>query len=131
MSEVVLFRIFFFVLGLFLVWCGIYGIGRTHQCNQKITGIFIGTNRYYGGKGQDGFAPVVRYSVNGQKYEKQTFQSFSKKYIQMNFAIGQECDIWINEKKPKCFIVSRKIQATYFVMVCIGIFIWLLVIFAK
>ena len=68
------------------------------------------------------YAPVFQYNFNNTIIEKQTFQSFSKKYIQKNFTSGENYTIYINRNNPKCFIVEKKFQMSNLLIILVGLF---------
>ena len=60
--------------------------------------------------------------INGNEYENQAQQSFSKKSTK-NFIVGEKYTILINEKNPKKFIINRKIKIDEILILLMGLFL--------
>ena len=117
------------IIGLFLICLFIYLEFLKSKCTTKITGKFLKMNTYTGsgnGISTTSYAPVFQYKFNNINYEKQTFQSFSKKYIEKNFIAGKNYNIYINSNKPKIFIVEKKFQLSDLLFFLIGFFMVIL-----
>lgn len=117
------------IIGLLLICLFIYLEFLKSKCTTKITGKFLKANSYTGygnGISTTYYAPVFQYNFNDIAYEKQSFQSFSKKYIEKNFISGKNYNIYINSNKPKIFIVEKKFQLSDLLFFLIGFFMVLL-----
>ncbi len=73
------------------------------------------------------YAPVFKYSFNGNEYINQSFQLLSKKKIQ-EFIVDKSYTIIINEKKPNKFILDKNIEFTEILMLLMGIFFILTIV---
>lgn len=77
-----------FIIGFLLIGFNIFTQYLKLKCNTKITGEFVKTNKYisYGnGISSTNYSPVFKYTFNDITFENQTFQTFSKKYIEKTF----------------------------------------------
>lgn len=95
------------------------------KCHKKIEATYLKCNTYISGTGGHGlitqYAPVFKYRFNGKEYEKQTFQTFSKKAIK-DLIVGKNYIILINEKNPKIFILNKKLEIAEIIILLLGIF---------
>lgn len=110
------------ILGILLILFFIYLQILQSRCTTKITGKFLRTNHYPGNSVITHYAPVFQYTFNNETYEKQTFQSFSERYITKHFISNKEYSIYINIKKPEIFIVDNKFQLSDLVILGTGLF---------
>lgn len=112
------------IIGILLICFFIFTQFQKSKCTTKITGKFLKVNKYTGygnGISVTYYSPVFQYSFNNNFFEKQSFQSFSKKYIEKKFVSGKNYDIYINENNPKCFIVDKKIPVSDLLIILLGV----------
>lgn len=111
------------IMGIILILFFIVFQYSKLKCNKKIEATYLKFNIYkrHGtifGK----YIPVFKYNFNGNEYENQAMQSFSKKSTK-NFVVGQNYTILINEKNPKRFILNRKIEIDEILILLMGLFL--------
>lgn len=95
------------------------------KCNKQIDATYLKFNIYeHHGIGYR-YIPVFKYEFNGNEYENQALQAFSKKYTK-NFVVGEKYTILINEKNPKRFIINRKIKIDEILILLMGLFLFLI-----
>lgn len=114
-----------FIIGFLLIGFNIFTQYLKLKCNTKITGEFVKTNKYisYGnGISSTNYSPVFKYTFNDITFENQTFQTFSKKYIEKNFLNGKFYTIYINKKHPKNFIIEKRFQPSDWLILLLAIF---------
>lgn len=93
------------------------------KCTKKINATYLKFNIYnHHGMLFGRYIPVFKYDFNGNEYENQAQQSFSKKSTK-NFIVGEKYTILINEKNPKKFIINRKIKIDEILMLLMGLFL--------
>ena len=92
------------------------------KCNKKIYATYLKFNIYEHHGMIYRYTPVFKYDVNGNKYENQALQSFSKKFTK-NFVVGKKYVILINEKNPKKFIINKKIKIDEILILLMGLFL--------
>lgn len=80
----------------------------TFRCHMPIMGRYEGANRYSGSYGMASYSPVFTYEYGDAAYQEQTAQSFPMRYIRQNFSEGEYHRIYIDPKKPDCFICEKK-----------------------
>lgn len=115
------------ILGLFLILFFIRLRYLKSKCNRKIDATYLKYNSYTstGGHGWvTNYAPIFKYSFNGNEYINQSFQLVSKKKIQ-EFIVNKDYTIIINEKKPSKFILNKNIEFTEILILLMGIFLLL------
>lgn len=78
------------------------------RCNVPVMGRYAGSNRYSGSHGVVNYSPVFAYEYRGVFYQEQTAQSFPARYIRKNFIEGGHYPIYVDSRKPDCFICERK-----------------------
>ena len=113
------------IIGVILICLIIFMQYLKSKCTTEVIGEFVKINTYisYGnGSSNTSYAPVFKYKFNNTTYEKQTFQTFSKKYIEKNFLVGKNYTIYINEKNPKTFIIEKKSQPSDWLILLLGMF---------
>lgn len=124
------FMIISTILWLFLILFFIKLRYSKSKCNKKIEATYLKCNSYTstGGRGWvTKYAPVFKYSFNGNEYINQSFQLLSKKKIQ-EFIVDKSYTIIINEKKPNKFILDKNIEFTEILMLLMGIFFILTIV---
>lgn len=112
------------LIGIFITYMGILILIWKSKCNKEITGTFMKFNVYKSYSGYSvstSYAPVFKYTYNNKEYESQTFEGFSKKIID-KFTYGKEYNIFINEKKPRKFVIDKKFRISYVFIIIFGIF---------
>lgn len=109
------------ILGILLILLFIIFKIWNKGCTKKIKGTYINANTYIGTYGISQYAPVFKYTYDDCTYEQQTIQTFSKRKI-MKFESGKEYTIYINEKKPKRYIVEKRFEWIDLIILIFGIF---------
>lgn len=122
--------VFCVAFDLFCIGLGIWAFVETGRCKKAIKGTFITTNRY-SSKSVTFHAPIFRYEVGGDSFQVQTMQSFTKRYIQKNFEFGKEYTIFIDEKRPRFFVIKKSSGVKYLIFVFIGMFFLVLTLGAR
>ncbi|MBQ2937845.1 MAG: hypothetical protein IJE05_03060 [Clostridia bacterium] len=114
------------LIGVFLIIFFIILKYLKLKCYKEIEAIYVKSNAYSSGTGGHGlvtqYAPVFKYNFNGKEYEKQTFQTFSKKYIK-NLIVGEKYNILIDERKPSRFVINKKSRNDEILILLMGIFL--------
>ena len=107
------------ILILFFMWLQYSKL----KCTKKIDATYLKFNIYnHHGMFSSKYIPVFKYKFNGNEYENQAQQSFSKKSTK-NFLVGEKYTILINEKNPRKFIINRRIKIDEILMLLIGLFL--------
>lgn len=100
----------------------------TFRCHMPIMGRYEGANRYFGSYGMTSYSPIFAYEYGGVFYREQTAQSFPKRKLERNFSEGEYRRIYIDPKKPDCFICEKKPNILLWVLgVALLVCAWLLV----
>lgn len=88
------------VIGVILILFFICLQYSTLKCNKKIEERYLRFNIYERRRIIYRYTPVFKYNFNGNEYESQALQSFTKNFAK-NFVGGQKYTILVNEKNPK------------------------------
>lgn len=111
------------IMGIILILFFIVFQYSKLKCNKKIEATYLKFNIYKRhGTIFNKYIPVFKYNFNGNEYENQAMQSFSKKFTK-NFVVGQNYTILINEKNPKRFILNKKIEIDEILILLMGLFL--------
>ena len=78
---------------------------RKMNCKKKVWGVFVKNHPMSGRKKGTQYAPVFRYEADGKLMEETSFECFSESKLE--FYSGESYLIYINEKKPKDFVIDR------------------------
>lgn len=107
-------------IGFFLLLFEIWSISKKKKCDTVIQGQFVRNREIISGPITCYF-PIFRYNFNGIMYESQVFDAISKK-IAKAFIGEQVYPIYINSKKPKYIVVSKKINFGDWLTLLMGTF---------
>lgn len=110
---------FFLVLvGIALMGCGIWIIAGKHNCKTAVQAVFIQNLAVPSGIVTE-YAPMFRYTYRGETYERQSFETFSKRKAAV-FVPGEQYTIYINEKRPTALVTGRKIRNGEVLLILVG-----------
>ena len=101
-------RMIWFAAGIIFFLVGSWLVGRKLNCKTEVAGKFVRWDSMVPKKDGGDFAPVFEFEVGGEWYSSRSFESFSLKKTDGMFKTDCYYKIFVNEKKPKDFIVARK-----------------------
>ena len=116
--------------GGLIAFLGICNMGHIITCNQPIRGIYRGYNRVSTGRGGPLYFPVFDYQVAGADFHEQSTEIVSKSKLKREFVEGEWYEIYVNEKRPRMFIVTKRIHlrdvlVTMAGLIFFGLGVWL------
>lgn len=92
---------------------------RQIGCTEPIYGRCQGTI-VHSGRGYSFYYPVVEYEYGGKIYREQSL-SMIKKRNRSLYENGNMKQIWVNEKNPKLFIVSKNLHFAEYMVLLSGL----------
>ncbi len=75
-----------------------------------------------GGNGISTQSPIFEYTYNGMFYREQTMQNVSYKQLNKSMTEGNSYSLYIDLKKPKVYILTKKIKAGTIISIIAGLF---------
>ena len=126
MFDIIGMLFYFIIFSLFPIFLGIYTIIQDNNCQNKIKGVCVGVNKLCV-KGLTTYSPVFQYEYNHIKYESVTYQTF----YENNMVIGQTYSIFVNNKNPNSFSVTKKRNYGSYVLLFLGLFFAILPLFVS
>jgi len=90
-------------IGLYSIALSIFNFLKKINCQKPITGVFVKNHSI-----KSSYAPVFTYTFNNQEFTGQSFEAYMFKANKLK--IGNTYTIFINEKKPKDFVLNKKIR---------------------
>lgn len=123
-------RLLFFMVSagvIVIAVCALY-INAILTCTIETTGTYIKHNTVRSGRGKVTYEPVFRYYVKGEEFQGRCLNEMSLSDIQKRFAVGQTYTIYVSNRKPDHFAVSRKVPGGSMIGILVGIGIILLAV---
>ena len=122
-------KLVFIVVALGLIGFGVWLLVQKLECKTKIEGKFIRSEQL-ASRGIGTITPVFRYQFASDEYECASMDSFCGKCNENRFVEGESYSIYVNEKKPSRFVLTRKIQLDDISLVLMG-FIFVLFLYLR
>lgn len=95
--------------GIFMVWFNMKAIYTVLTCTIETTGTYIKYNTVKRGRGEITYQPVFRYYINGEEFQGRYLGGMRLPDIQKKFVPGQTYTIYVSNKEPGYFVISRKV----------------------
>lgn len=116
-------------IGWFILIISYNNISSVFRCNEKIDGIYKGTNTYYGGNGVSRHTVMFSYKFNGKRYLEQSPQSISSRDLKL-LTVGNEYPIYVSSNEPWKFVLNRRVSFTDIMIFLFGLFCILIGLYA-
>lgn len=94
---------------------------KMFSCKEETEALYIDTNSYSGNATVTRCSPIFQYEFQGQKYVGQSVETFSEKQIERKFQTGKKYSIYIDEKQPHVFVISRRMQWIDVFLIAMGL----------
>lgn len=108
-------------VGVFVGWINIKAIYAILTCTIETTGTYIKYNTVNRGRRGATYEPVFRYSINGEEFQGRCLGEMRLPDIQKKFVPGQTYTIYVSNKEPGCFAISRKVPIECIFGILVGI----------
>ena len=95
--------------GIAFFLAGAWLVSRKLRCNKEVVGKFVRWDSMVPKKEGGEFAPVFEFELGDEWYSSRSFESFSLKKTEGMFRTDHYYKIFVNEKKPKDFVIARKL----------------------
>ena len=123
-------RIFIFIVVIGVIVIVVYAlhINAILACTIETTGTYLKYNTVQSGRGKATYEPVFRYYIKGKKFQGRCLNKMSLPDIQKQFVVGQTYTIYVGNKDPGYFVISRKVPVGNMIGILTGIGIILLAV---
>lgn len=101
--------LFSLAIGVWVEWISIRAIYAILTCTIETTGTYIKYNTVNHGRGGATCEPVFRYYINGEEFQGRCLGGMRLPDIQKKFVPGQTYTIYVSNKEPGYFVISRKV----------------------
>ncbi|MBQ7321793.1 MAG: DUF3592 domain-containing protein [Clostridia bacterium] len=118
--------IFVGLISLSLLILGIHTLVIKAGCTEEMDGVFVRHDEIRIKNGVR-YAPVFRYQIGAEIYERTSLEALSKKSAG-KYKAGQTCRIYVNRKNHSYFVLQRTYRPVDFLLVAIGALMLILVI---
>ena len=118
--------IFVGLISLSLLILGIHTLVIKAGCTEDMDGVFVRHDEIRIKNGVR-YAPVFRYQIGAEIYERTSLEALSKKSAG-KYEVGQTYRIYVNRKKHSCFVLQRAYRPVDFLLVAVGALMLVLVI---
>ena len=107
-------------LGGLCIGVGGYHIALYFLCNEQLEATYIGEQSFYGGNGISVQYAIFEYTYAQKTYHEKSMNSERYRYLK-TLEKGRCYPIYINPKKPSCFLVTKRIQLSDVLMIAFGV----------
>ena len=120
--------IFMVVIGIIVILVYALHINAILSCAIETTGTYIKYNTVQSGRGKATYEPVFRYYIKGKEFQGRCLNKMSLPDIQKQFVVDQTYIIYVSNKNPGYFVISRKVPVGNIIGILTGIGIVLLAV---
>lgn len=107
-------------VGIIFIVINALHINAILACKIETKGTFIKYNTVHNGRGVT-YEPVFLYYIKGEEFQGRCLNKLSLSKIQKQFSADQAYTIYVNDKKPRFFVVYRKVPIESVIGILIGI----------
>ena len=109
-----------FLVGTLLCAWAVSCMLDRHRCRIKVSALLVdyGFEQF---KAHIKSYPIFSYQYGDKTYTESCGEAFSQGYVLKHYKKGKRYDIWLSKKDPTCFLLTRRIRLSEFVMLFIGL----------
>ena len=107
------------IAGLFFIVFGIFMIAVKRSCKVEFQAAFMRAEESTM-KGTTNYSPIFQYDFQGKQYEGIVFGVYKEMDV-LIYRKGKRYPILVNEKRPRYYVLHRRVRHEEIVAIAIGI----------